>query len=157
MTFHTNLLDKLRRRQDRGTICLSAYHALPGASSGKSSTLIGTVEFNDFDFQGTTMETVGSRKKLYVADLAIREDYRRFGVASKLLRRIEEYAELAGYHEIYLHVDLDNKVGQKLYLKNGYSEFPRILSAKLFTEAHLLRPAETYVMLYKNLNEQSCS
>lgn len=47
---------------------------------------IGTLEFNSFDFNGTSMESVGASRKLYIADLAIRNEYRRNGIATSLLQ-----------------------------------------------------------------------
>ena len=72
---------------------------------------VGTVELNDFDFRGTSMEAVGSPRKLYVADLAVREDCRRMGVATALLAAVEAYAMNALYEAIYLHVENHNEAG----------------------------------------------
>jgi len=112
---------------------------------------VGTVELNDFDFRGTSMEAVGSPRKLYVADLAVREDCRRMGVATALLAAVEAYATNALYEAIFLHVENHNEAGLKLYTSNGYEEYKATPHSINFTEAHLQRPANLYVMLYKKL------
>jgi len=176
--FHSKLLYKVRQRFDRGSICLIAsmnnnnnnnnnnnlnghphhitmtidqHHHLSVNQRMNSLLPVGTVELNDFDFRGTSMETVGSPRKLYVADLAVREDCRRMGVATALLTAVEVYATNALYDAIYLHVETNNEAGVKLYLNNGYEIYQATPQSIHFTETHLQRPANLYVMLYKRL------
>eukprot|EP01038_Epipyxis_sp_PR26KG_P009405 gene9405-12666_t len=163
LAFQKTLLDKLRRRFDRGTICLLAFRNCNEIiNSNKNSNgnnngnrdyleMVGSIEINSFDFIATPMEAIGSTRKLYAADLAIREDSRRLGIATALLKSVEFYAVKNGYEEIYLHVETENPVAQKMYLKNGYIIYPSSEPSNRFTESHLQRPAGAYVFMYKRL------
>mmetsp|Transcript_14236 Transcript_14236/g.23695 ORF Transcript_14236/g.23695 Transcript_14236/m.23695 type:complete len:450 (+) Transcript_14236:390-1739(+) len=110
---------------------------------------VGTVEFNDFDFDGTAMASSGSLRKLYVADLAVDVSFRKRGIATALLAAVDEYAIEQMYDEIYMHVEIANAMAMNLYAKSGYKPYPYDHEAVEFTESHLQRPAEAYVMLYK--------
>lgn len=59
-------------------------------------------------------------KYVYLSNLAVREDYRRLGVASQLLRGCERMACRWGFHDIYLHVLDNNAQANGLYRKLGY-------------------------------------
>jgi ribosomal protein S18 acetylase RimI-like enzyme len=113
--------------------------------------LLGTVEFSPNDFKDTAFEYVGSERKLYVADLAIREDARRLGIATKLLHAVESYAAMNLYDEIYLHVEICNQGALKLYGKNGYSRVPPDEKVLKFTEDRLHKAHDCYVLLRKKI------
>ena len=114
---------------------------------------IGTVEYCASDFVNTSMDAIGSRRKLYVADLAIRKDYRRLGLATSLLMEIEKRCFVENFEEIYLHVEVTNQAAQSLYKKLGFIELPSdnedVLS---FTKARLEQPANDVKMMYKPVN-----
>lgn len=156
--FQSRILEKLRQRVDSGSICLVArltdLNQCVSAScplSWQFGSLIGTIEVSPNDFYNTSMENVGSPRKLYAADLAVRNDCRRQGVASRLLRQVENFAALHYFDEIYLHVELNNSVARELYLKHGYVEIPMTENFKLFTEMRLQKPPEHYILLWKGL------
>ena len=97
------------------------------------------------------MDGIGADRKLYVADLAVRADARRMGIATQLLEAIELYALRNNYHEIYLHVEVDNKAARAMYLKNNYFEVPLYDWALVFTESRLHKSVDNYVLLWKSL------
>jgi ribosomal protein S18 acetylase RimI-like enzyme len=113
--------------------------------------LLGAIEFSPSDFTSTCMENVGAKRKLYVADLCIRQDARRIGVATSLLQYVESFALSNLYNELYLHVEVDNIVARNLYIKNGYLEVDDRDLARAFTMERLHKPPDTYVMLWKSI------
>lgn len=113
--------------------------------------LIGSIEFSPSDFLNTCMENIGAQRKLYLADLCIRQDARRIGVATSFLKYVERFALDNHYSEIYLHVEVDNSVARNLYMKNGYLEVASCSWSRAFTMERLSKPPDTYVMLWKQL------
>lgn len=57
---------------------------------------------------------------VYLSNLAVSKDFRRRGVAQKLIERCEQQTLEWGYTEIHLHVMGDNERGRNLYQKLGY-------------------------------------
>ena len=114
---------------------------------------IGTVEFSPTDFLNTAYQYIGAERKLYVADLAIREDARRMGLATKIIKSVENYAKGHNYDEIYLHVDVGNYVARKLYNKLGFIELSQddehVIS---FTESRLQKSASAFILLKKTIS-----
>lgn len=111
---------------------------------------MGTIEFSSSDFIGTAYEHIGAPRKVYVADLAIREDARRIGLASRMLKEVEDYCLRNNFEEIYLHVDIDNENARKLYDKMGYIELcqsdPNVIS---FTESRLQKSYYGFIFMRK--------
>jgi len=56
----------------------------------------------------------------YISNLAVKNIYRRQGIAKRLLIQCEQISRNWGYQEIRLHVLSDNHAAQKLYLGLGY-------------------------------------
>lgn len=56
----------------------------------------------------------------YLSNLAVNPDYRRQGIARRLLKNCEEITAKWGFSEIYLHVLDNNWQAQKLYKQCGY-------------------------------------
>lgn len=139
--------------------------AVPIQVSGQLATkqsrafgnVIATAEFSPNDFTGTPMEDVGARMKVYVADVAVRQDSRRLGLASKMLKYIETYCLQNMYDEIYLHVETDNVAAKNMYLKNGYVEIPSCNRVKVFTENRLKKPSDLYVLMKKEVRKATKS
>lgn len=155
--FHIQILDKIRKRiTEQGSICLTVErntHPNGVSKSGGSfyGNTVGTVEFSPSDFEGTAMESIGASRKVYVADLAIRPDARRMGLATKMLLGIEQYCHQHQYHEIYLHVEVGNFVARKLYQKLGYVELAHDDHVVAFTETRLQKAASGYILLRKSV------
>jgi len=85
-SFHHRILEKIKNRvTNKGAICLIAYrksghhhplhhHQFPGRKETHlMGNILGTAEFSAHDFKNTSMENIGSWRKLYVADLAVRQ------------------------------------------------------------------------------------
>jgi len=141
-SFHEKILTKLAQRRETGAECLVAI---------QDGSIIGTIEFSPSDFKDTTMENIGYKRKLYLMDLAVVPRARRMGVASLLLKRVEEYAIEHNYRDVYLHVEVDNDKARNLYLKNGFREVLPLDWAINFTEKRLHKPWEHYVLLFKQI------
>jgi ribosomal protein S18 acetylase RimI-like enzyme len=97
------------------------------------------------------MEYVGSERKLYVMDLAIRTCARRLGLATAMLDAIEEYARNHDYSELYLHAELSNFPALYLYQKYGFVQVESTDDVLAFTTSVLPQPPESYVFLWKQI------
>ena len=64
----------------------------------------------------------------YISNLAVKNSYRRQGIATQLLTQCEQISRNWGYQEIRLHVLADNHSAQKLYLAMGYKFIPEATS-----------------------------
>lgn len=90
--------------------------AIIPASSTQPEQIVGTIEISLRNPYGW-----GSKKKYpYISNLAVKEDFRRQGIASQLLQKCEEIAQSWGFENLLLHVLAENHAGQKVYLHNGY-------------------------------------
>ena len=65
-----------------------------------------------------------------VMELFVREDYRRMGIATKLIKRLELEFEKYNPQEIYLQTGKKNVNAQKFYQNNGYTVRERIVYLK---------------------------
>ena len=83
----------------------------------------------------------------YIANLAVLPDWRRKGVATKLLSGAEGVAASWGSDRIFLHVLETNKAAQRLYLNAGY----RIQGRSATAWNYFGTPRE--ILLYKSLGE----
>lgn len=139
------VLETLKRRERDGSVNFVAQEGI------FAKNLLGSVEISPSDFKGTDMEHIGAKRKLYLVDLCIKENVRNMGIASSLLRTIEEYALAKEFREVYMHVETDNIVARNLYDKNGYVA-RNCEKSKAFTTAKLKRPAEGLLLLCKMLS-----
>ena len=144
------VFETLKRRERDGSVNFVALE--DGGIFFKS--LLGSVEISPSDFKGTDMEHVGAKKKLYLVDLCIKESVRNMGIASGLLKNVEEYAVSREFQEVYMHVETGNVVARNLYSKNGYMAH-NCDKSKAFTVAKLKRPAEDFILLRKMLPSPS--
>ncbi len=95
-------------------VCLAG---LSTPTSAKMHWIVGTVEL------APRRSPPWGRKpthQLYVSNLAVREAYRRIGVARQLLRACEQTANDWGMAELCLHVMEDNWPARQLYDQMGY-------------------------------------
>jgi ribosomal protein S18 acetylase RimI-like enzyme len=143
-SFYDKILGKLTSRREKGAQCLVAVH-------DETGTILGTIEFSYSDFADTSMADIGYERKLYLMDLAVLPKARRMGIATLLLNTVEKYAQENDFRDIYLHVEVDNKVARDLYEKNGFQEILPLNWAISFTEGRLHKPWEQYVLLLKNV------
>jgi len=61
----------------------------------------------------------------YIANLAVKNTYRRQGIGRKLLASCEQVAREWGYREIRLHVLENNHSAKQLYFGNGYQLYQK--------------------------------
>lgn len=64
---------------------------------------------------GTTMLRVDKPTAFYVDEISVHEDYRRQGIATRLLRRIESEARERGCQSLWLATEGDNVAARGLY------------------------------------------
>ncbi len=57
-----------------------------------------------------------------IANLAVKTEYKKQGLASKLLEEIERLAKEDGIENIFLEVSVHNEAAINLYLKHGYKK-----------------------------------
>ena len=95
-------------------ICLSAVERRPAPS--EPDVIIGTVEMasrNPYSW-------LPRQEYLYISNLAVHADYRRRGIALKLLQVCDQIAQDWGFQTICLHVLETNTQARNLYGKAGY-------------------------------------
>jgi len=63
-----------------------------------------------------------ARSEIYIYDLAVREDHRRKGVATGLIRRLQEIARDRGAHVIFVQADPPDEPAIGLYESLGTRE-----------------------------------
>ncbi len=74
--------------------------------------LVGTVTLN--------ILTLSSGKEATIWDLAVKEEYRRLGIATKLMNKAEEIAKQEDITRIWLVSGIHRKYAHELYEKLGY-------------------------------------
>ncbi|WP_072396620.1 AAC(3)-I family aminoglycoside N-acetyltransferase [Hyphomicrobium sp. CS1GBMeth3] len=62
------------------------------------------------------------RSEVYIYDLAVRDDFRRQGVATALISRLKEIAHARGAYVIFVQADLVDDPAITLYTKLGLRE-----------------------------------
>lgn len=60
-------------------------------------------------------------QKMKLNELFVRKDFRREGLASKLMQRLEEVAQEEGCETIELDVNIRNDAGKKFYENQGFN------------------------------------
>ena len=79
------------------------------------------VAYNDERVHGYVSLKPESDKGAKILSLYVHEQSRRFGIATELLKRIEELAATAGYQHLSLEVMHDNSRAEALYAARGYA------------------------------------
>ncbi|WP_066381392.1 MULTISPECIES: GNAT family N-acetyltransferase [unclassified Anabaena] len=94
-------------------LCLVAINT----TANGTPQLVGTVEigvrFHD------SWKQIG-KNFIYLSNLAVHPQYRRHGIASRLLVSCEQVSQNWGFHDLYLHVLENNYQARQLYFKLGY-------------------------------------
>ena len=90
----------------------------------------GVAKLNQFE----GAENVGE-----IVWLSINKDYKRQGLASKLLKYIEEFAKEKGMRKIYIKTNVGNKAGVCFWIMQGYMFEARMLdfTAKSYDDYYL--------------------
>ncbi len=112
-----------------------------------NSLIIGTVEISL-----RTSFWAPAAQYPYVSNLAVRENYRRQGLASKLLQKCDQIACSWGYDRVQLHVLEENRLALKLYLDSGYQIIKRERQW-----SSLFYPGSTRILLRKKLSKVNSS
>lgn len=141
---YEDLRNRLASSSDR-YVCLvavSASSVSPPAQKSPVTTdvLVGTVEMGLRSGNPLERESPHSwlasrsRQFPYLSNLAVHPEYRRLGVAQRLLSRCELIAGQWGYSQLYLHVLENNHPAKRLYFKAGYrlAEIDRAWNFLLF-------------------------
>ena len=112
-----DLRHRLRSNSSRFRyICLVASTSVNSPTNDKDE-IVGTVEMSIRS--NSFWQTIDYRYP-YVANLAVKNSYRRKGIARKLLRKCEQIASEWGFTKISLHVLENNEGAKQLYLTSGY-------------------------------------
>lgn len=69
----------------------------------------------------TSFDDADASCRLYVSSMAVRSEWRRRGLASRLLLHVEQIAKEIGVAEINLHVDECNNAAVQLYRTHSFS------------------------------------
>ena len=93
-------------------VCLVAVDTTTAANK-----LIGTVELG-VRFADSWIQV--GKSFPYLSNLAVHPQYRRYGVASRLLISCQQVSQEWGFQDLYLHVLENNYQARQLYLKLGY-------------------------------------
>nr|WP_242065703.1 GNAT family N-acetyltransferase [Leptolyngbya sp. FACHB-239] len=83
----------------------------------RDELIVGTVEVG---IRSANPWQPKTSQYIYLSNLAVREEFRRQGIAEQLLLACEPYVESWGYRQIYLHVLETNQAAKALYFKLGY-------------------------------------
>ncbi|WP_341734996.1 GNAT family N-acetyltransferase [Microcoleus sp. EPA2] len=115
---YEDLKNRLRSKTEH-YICLVAelVSREENALDNKSELMAGTVELalrSRFAWQFPSSDYP------YLSNLAVHPEYRRQGVAQKLLNNCEKTARDWGFSEVYLHVLENNHAARQLYYQAGY-------------------------------------
>ena len=78
------------------------------------NNLVGTITLN--------ILTLPSGKEATIWDVAVNEEYRRLGIATKLMNKAEEIARKEEIKRIWLFSGFHRKEAHELYKKLGYDE-----------------------------------
>lgn len=62
-----------------------------------------------------------SNKRIYLSRLIVKEEYRKNGIGTKLIKYVSDIAKQMNYEEVSVGVDLDNYNALKLYVNNGFN------------------------------------
>lgn len=60
--------------------------------------------------------------RMYVSEIRVKEEYRRQGIGSRLLRLVEDKAKELGLGAIYLHAEANHPEAVRFYKATGYCE-----------------------------------
>ena len=156
-SYQARVKEKVQERMQGGAVLLLASRNEHGeVAKGNSfyGNIVGTVELcGGTDFRNTSMQTIGAQRKLYISNLAVREDARRLGLASSFMRTIEDYCKANSFEELYLHVNLGNDAGLQFYRRHGFTKIGNADWARHFTEARLSADADNFHFLFKSLRD----
>ena len=91
--------------------------------SAASATWIAEeeLELAGFAIVGWKKEPPSGASIAYIETVEVAPQHRGLGIASELMRRVEDSARSAGAASIWLHVDVENSVAIHMYESRGYA------------------------------------
>lgn len=90
---------------------------LPTSPRSVAVQVVGTVEVS---VRYVRTQAIAPSRLPYISNLAVKPEYRRQGIARKLLQRCDAQVKKWNYGSIVLHVLDNNHAAQQLYLRCGY-------------------------------------
>ncbi|WP_024545208.1 GNAT family N-acetyltransferase [Picosynechococcus sp. NKBG15041c] len=95
------------------------HHAcfVAALQTGNTQEVVGSVEIS---VRYLDALAIAPTRAPYIANLAVNPDYRRLGIARKLLARCETQGRYWNYNSVALHVLENNEAAKQLYLSCGY-------------------------------------
>ncbi|HEY9245960.1 MAG TPA: GNAT family N-acetyltransferase, partial [Candidatus Methanoperedens sp.] len=69
----------------------------------------------------TEKSSEANRKYIYLVEIIIHPEFRRMGIATKLISEVEKYAQESGSDYIYCYIFWTNEASKALFEKIGYS------------------------------------
>ena len=152
--FRLGIYEDLRHRfyaNEPHAVCLVAVDAAGAETAGKRSlsdgAIAGTVELS---LRYPQLWSSLHQRYLYISNLAVHPDYRRQGVARRLLHVCEQIALDWGYVDLYLHVLGNNDSARQLYRQMGFTA----KSTEFSVSAYLFRRPQQLLM-HKSLRRSA--
>lgn len=75
--------------------------------------------------------------ELFISNLAVFNNYRKQGVAKRLLNAAEEIGIEKGLNKISLYLEIDNFIAKDVYLKYGFTEESKVILPKRYNKHNL--------------------
>ena len=66
------------------------------------------------------MEFIGEINKLYLSDIIVKENFRKYYVFTKMFQLIKIFCQINKVKEIYIHVNKNNNLAKNIYEKLGF-------------------------------------
>lgn len=149
------ILERLKRP---GTCCLVVVKRMENRNEQfvekarevqDEQVVLGTCDVSIHDAEsGLRVQVSNYKRVIYVSSMAVRPEYRRKGVAKRLLNGVLEIAKLEKIDDIFLHVDETNAPAVRLYYSFGFQRFPLPIPMWLRTMAR-----HDHVLLWKDLRK----
>ena len=104
---------------------LEEYYLLPSRNNFfialDDEKIVATAAIRAYDVDYDLFKGVYSKEDTAsIWRLMVDKDYRRYGIASKLVNIMEEFAKKEGYERIYLHTHRYLEAGLPFWKSNGY-------------------------------------
>lgn len=115
--FHFGIYEDLKQRLHSRPRHYQCWVAVAPSPSHRSDAVAGTLEMACRRYN---LWAFNQPPQIYLSNLAVRQQYRRQGLACLLLQAAERQALDWGFRELYLHVMVDNYQARRLYHKMGY-------------------------------------
>ena len=93
---------------------LRAFSPLDGFICRVDERLVGNISITPFKN--------GYERICFVSNVAVHPDFRLHGMATSLIREVEEFAKKSGFTSVWLQVRKDNEIARHLYNSIDYQE-----------------------------------